>query len=54
MHKKVLTKDCPSCKLMVIDEKSQFTCNWGIAKKVKILDNPKSATKPCKLLKEKK
>jgi hypothetical protein len=38
---------------MIIDDDSNFTCNWGKAKKVKILEDPKSRIKKCKLLKEK-
>ncbi len=53
MHK-VLTKDCPSCKLLIIDNDSNFTCTWGVAKKVKILDDPAKGVKPCNLIKEKK
>ena len=49
MHK-VLTKDCPSCNKLIITDDSKFSCTWGIAKKIKILDNPKSAVKKCKLL----
>ncbi len=52
MRKKVLTKDCPSCKLMVINDNSNFTCTWGTAKKAKILNDPVKGVKPCNLRKE--
>jgi len=49
MYKKALTIDCPSCKKMIISDQYMFHCLWGKAKKMKILDNGKSAAKKCKL-----
>jgi hypothetical protein len=37
MYKKVITKECPSCKLMTINDDSEFECQFGHAKKKKIL-----------------
>lgn len=37
MSKKSLTKDCPSCKFMFIDDDNQFICKWGKNNKTKIL-----------------
>jgi len=49
MRKKALTKDCPSCKLMKINDDNQFECFWGNSKLLKILENPKGKIKNCKL-----
>lgn len=45
MSKKSLTKDCPSCDYMIIDNDNQFTCIWGKNKKPKILVNGKRTKK---------
>jgi hypothetical protein len=37
MYTKVLTVDCPSCNCLFIDDFSNFRCNWGKAKKGKLL-----------------
>jgi len=47
--KKILTKDCPSCDLVFIDDDSQFRCKWGKSKKGKILTDAKGKGKRCKL-----
>ena len=52
MRKKVLTKDCPSCGEMKINEDNQFECLWGNSKVKKILDNPKGRIRNCKLIAE--
>ena len=51
MRKKVLTKQCPSCEDMIIDDQNQFQCIWGHSKEAKILVDPKSkhGRKNCKL-----
>jgi len=41
MRSKVLTKECPSCPDLTIDDDSQFVCNWGNSKVIKILTNRK-------------
>jgi len=48
MSRKQLTKDCPSCPLLHIDEDSQITCNWGRHKKRKVLDE-RRIKKQCSL-----
>lgn len=53
MYKKAITKDCPSCKIMIINDDNQFQCNWGKAKEKKILEQSKGRPKNCKLLKGK-
>ncbi len=50
MRKKVITKDCPSCDDMKINDDSQFECHWGNSKIKKILDQPKGRPKKCKLV----
>ena len=50
--KKALTLDCPSCKLVEINDDNKFQCNWGKAKRRKILENPKSAAKRCGLIRK--
>ncbi len=52
MRKKVLTKDCPSCDDMKINDDSQFECLWGNSKIKKILDQPKGRTRKCNLKKK--
>ena len=48
--KKILTKDCPSCNLCIINDAGEFQCNWGKAKKRKILSSPAiGKAKYCKL-----
>jgi len=49
MRKKVLTKDCPSCDEMRINDDNQFQCFWGDSQQAKILNNPKGRIKNCKL-----
>ena len=48
MRTKVLTKDCPSCNLLKINDMNQFICRWG--KENKIL-NPRKGkmARNCKL-----
>ncbi len=55
MRHKVLTKDCPSCKAMKINDSNKFECHWGNSKKVKILHDAKSKSglKECKLIRKK-
>ena len=49
MRKKVVTKDCPSCNLMKINDDNEFECFWGNSKVLKILKDPKGRMKNCKL-----
>ena len=49
MRKKTLTKDCPSCKTMQINEDNEFECLWGNSKISKILKDPKGKMKNCTL-----
>ena len=49
MRKKVLTKDCPSCDVMTINDDGQFECLWGNSKEPKILVERKTSMKNCKL-----
>jgi len=49
MYKKVITKDCPSCNLLSIDEHYNFICSWGKSKKKKKLEN-KKRNKKCSLI----
>ena len=42
MGRKSLTKDCPSCHLMIINDDNQFVCTWGKNKKIKILDDKRA------------
>jgi len=46
---KVITKDCPSCPLMFIDDDSNFRCKWGKSKKGKIINDKKGKAGNCKL-----
>jgi len=46
---KVITKDCPSCPEMFIDDDSNFRCKWGKAKKRKILNDAKGKARRCNL-----
>jgi hypothetical protein len=48
MSRKQLTKDCPSCSLLHIDDDSQIICKWGHHKKRKVLDE-KHVRKQCTL-----
>lgn len=41
MTTKKLTRDCPSCKLMHINDDNKFICMWGNHKKTKILVDSK-------------
>jgi hypothetical protein len=56
MRRKVLTKECPSCNDLSIDDDSNFRCNWGNSKIPKILSSRKRKKAiSCKLIgKEKK
>lgn len=51
VRKKVLKMECPSCKCLVIDDDSNFTCEWGQGKVKKIL-LPHKGKRPlsCKLM----
>ena len=49
MRKKALTKDCPSCKTMQINDDNNFECLWGNSKIPKILEDPKGKMKNCSL-----
>jgi hypothetical protein len=51
--RKVLTKDCPSCKDCTINDENKFQCSWGKSKKRKILEPALGRAKRCKLIKEK-
>jgi len=50
IRKKIITRECPSCNDLSIDDDSNFRCNWGKSKVPKILLSPKGK-KPvhCKL-----
>ncbi len=37
--KKIITKDCPSCNDLIINDEGEFECKWGKSKKRKILRN---------------
>jgi len=51
MRRKVLTKECPSCNDLSIDDDSRFVCNWGNSKTPKILLNRKRRKAiSCKLI----
>ena len=52
LRKKVLTKDCPSCEDMTINEDNKFQCHWGESKDPKLLMESKSkhGLKKCKLI----
>jgi hypothetical protein len=50
MRKKTITKDCPSCNDMKINDDNEFECSWGNSKEIKILKNPKGRIKICKLI----
>lgn len=43
--KKTITKDCPSCSKLIINDAGKFECNWGNAKKKKILKTPPGKSK---------
>jgi len=49
MRKKVLTKDCPSCDDVTINDDDKFECLWGISKEPKILVESERPMKHCKL-----
>jgi hypothetical protein len=49
MRKKVITKECPSCDDMKINEDNEFECLWGNSKISKILKDPKGRMKNCSL-----
>jgi hypothetical protein len=49
LRKKVLTKDCPSCSDMKINDDGEFECMWGNSKQKKILVDPIRGGKRCKL-----
>lgn len=49
MRKKILTKECPSCKKCSINDNNQFICSWGNSKDIKVLDFAKGKSKTCKL-----
>ena len=49
MRKKVITKDCPSCNQMKINDDNEFECFWGESKETKLLKQPKGRIKNCKL-----
>lgn len=53
--KKIITKDCPSCSKLVINDEGEFECGWGKAKKKKILKtspSKRSISLKCKLIKK--
>jgi len=53
MRRKVITKECPSCNLLTIDDDSRFICNWGISKTPKVLsDRKRKKAISCKLKRE--
>lgn len=49
MSKKVLTKQCPSCSCLSINDDNEFQCCWGKSKKIKILEKAKGKAKICTL-----
>ena len=49
MYNKVVTKDCPSCELMFIDDINNFRCTWGKSKKGKRLLDAKGKSRNCNL-----
>ena len=46
---KILTSDCPSCNLCIINDENKFQCNWGKSKKIKILEPAIGRAKKCQL-----
>ena len=50
MRTKALTKSCPSCDYMKINDDNEFECFWGNSKEIKILKNSKGKIKICKLI----
>jgi hypothetical protein len=51
MSRKTLTRDCPSCNKLFIDDNNNFVCQWGKARNQKILDETKGSARPlCNLL----
>ena len=51
MSRKSLTRDCPSCDKLFIDDNNNFRCTWGKARTHKILDETKGSVRPlCTLL----
>jgi hypothetical protein len=47
--KKAITKDCPSCEDMIINDEGKFECKWGKSKKIKILHQSKKRLSNCNL-----
>ena len=51
MRKKALTIDCVNCNLCIVDDTSNFICNWG--KTPKIMEDAKGKKSlKCKLIKK--
>jgi hypothetical protein len=48
---KILTKDCPSCKLFKIEDNYKSYCQWGKRKKSKELMDDR-VRKSCNLIKK--
>jgi hypothetical protein len=48
---KNLTKDCPSCSDLVVNDDYTYSCKWGKSKKRKVLKDDR-VRKTCKLIKK--
>ena len=46
---KALTKDCSSCKLLIVEDDNEFFCLWGKSKKKRLIEG-KGKIKKCNLL----
>lgn len=51
-RKKVLTKSCPSCNIMILNDDGEFECKFGKCKVPKILEPSIGKIKFCKLRKD--
>ena len=51
MRNKVITKNCPSCDILTINNNGDWQCLWGKSKQPKILvDRKGKYARPCGLL----
>jgi hypothetical protein len=53
MSHKTITRNCPSCKKLVVNDQGNFQCMWGRSKKRKIIYEVKRTLRYCKLNLEK-
>jgi len=53
MSQKTITRDCPSCHCLVVNDEGNFQCKWGKHKKRKILYEVKRTLKYCGLIRSK-